>query len=589
MPVPRCSAVTSGVPSARLAQTLRGEIGGGLGQHLAGDHDRRVAAGRRRGLPRRRAASGCGFSQLSALPSARPPSRSSTGTSSSCGRRQPRAGKPQQHAAAPRPNLRSASLQIGRQHADIGQHQHRQAGIEHSRVPSDRPGLGPRRSRRRVQRARDIVERREQRLRAFDRSSRPRSPRSCGASGRRTETRCRPRRSPAISMRRDLVAQLERQVDQRPRPWPALAAKVSLALGEVAAIGGDGAQGRSRFASGRCGAQRRDLDAALVERRRGQRSAQSPRASGTSTRDRRGRRRGRAAPRRKPAAGHDRAVGEPDDLERLGGRKAGRRGRAPAPARSGSSAWGSRVGDLARRISAAGCKAMSCGRVARRGRREGDRRSRALGVVELGGERIRGASSQSLAAAQPSSTTISSGPAPAMPAPAGARRAARPRGSAALASSRRSGISHHGVLSGLLLARDEIEQQAQRRKAHRRGRGGVKRNSHQMTGSASSASERQGVAKVRAARPNGMLSPPVSATADCRPPIKRIKRRAGRRCGGSSVRWMVKRPAELRGAGPAAPRDGAPGSAAVGARAAVSVRPAISCSGPPISSNSVRP
>ena len=83
MPLPRGCAVTSGVPSASVAQVRSVSVASGSASTWRLTVTSVGTGMSKNGLSRENAASCCGWSQLSAPPSARPPRRSFTGTRSS--------------------------------------------------------------------------------------------------------------------------------------------------------------------------------------------------------------------------------------------------------------------------------------------------------------------------------------------------------------------------------------------------------------------------------------------------------------------------------------------------------------------------
>ena len=83
IPLPRRAAVTSGVPSASVAQVLSLSAASGSARTWRVTVTSFGTGMPANGPPREKAASGCGLSQLSAPPRMRPPRRSLTGTRSS--------------------------------------------------------------------------------------------------------------------------------------------------------------------------------------------------------------------------------------------------------------------------------------------------------------------------------------------------------------------------------------------------------------------------------------------------------------------------------------------------------------------------
>ncbi len=131
MPLPRRSAVTSGVPSASVAQVRSVSRASGSASTWRVTVTSSGTAMPLNGLSREKPASFCGFSQLRLPPRMRPPRRSLTGTRSSSVAGQMRAGKAHQHAAVldpfDQPVARLGDI------ADIGQDQHRQVLVEEAR------------------------------------------------------------------------------------------------------------------------------------------------------------------------------------------------------------------------------------------------------------------------------------------------------------------------------------------------------------------------------------------------------------------------------------------------------------------------
>ena len=82
-PLPRCAAVTSGVPSASVAQVLSLNVASGSAKTWRVTVTSLGTVMPLNGLSRENAASGCGLSQLRLPPRMRPPRRSFTGTRSS--------------------------------------------------------------------------------------------------------------------------------------------------------------------------------------------------------------------------------------------------------------------------------------------------------------------------------------------------------------------------------------------------------------------------------------------------------------------------------------------------------------------------
>ena len=131
-PLPRRAAVTSGVPSASVAQVLSLSVASGSASTWRVTVTSFGTGMPLNGLSRENAASGCGLSQLKLPPRMRPPRRSLTGTRSSSDAGEARAGKTHQHAAVLDP-LCEPVMGVAGDIADIGEDQHGKMLVEEMR------------------------------------------------------------------------------------------------------------------------------------------------------------------------------------------------------------------------------------------------------------------------------------------------------------------------------------------------------------------------------------------------------------------------------------------------------------------------
>ena len=165
MPLPRLTAVTSGVPSASVAQVRSISPASGSASTWRVTVTSFGTGMLPNGPSRENAASGCGWSQLRLPPSMRPPRRSFTGTRSSSepARRGP--GEAHQHAAVLDPGGEPVA-RFARDVADVGQDDHRHVLLDEAahrfggRARLGQPHVGER-----IERAGEIEGRGEQRLR----------------------------------------------------------------------------------------------------------------------------------------------------------------------------------------------------------------------------------------------------------------------------------------------------------------------------------------------------------------------------------------------------------------------------------------
>ena len=318
-PLPWRSAVTSGVPSARLAHTLSGSSAVGLGQHLAGHAGRWDRAAR----PAKGLVSGKSLQSLRLLPAQRAAKRAVAFAQASPGQvvlgaGEPRPGKAQQHAAALDPFGSIASCGVGaatrryrRAPASTGRHRgvsFKTCSIGGFAQFGDRaPG------RARHNRA------------ATAAAGRPRSrcrsggPRSCGASGRRRGRRARGVALAAIWMRCDFVAQFDRQFDGALRPWRRRRRKSAVRSASSRPL-----PARARAVASRGladGAQGGDLGCVRLRWRAGVSASGNCEASGTMTSSAAPIIE-RSSPRQSPRPCHDRGRRD-SQMTRSAGRQAG--------------------------------------------------------------------------------------------------------------------------------------------------------------------------------------------------------------------------------------------------------------------------
>ena len=164
MPLPRGCAVTSGVPSASVAQVRSVSVASGSASTWRLTVTSFGTGMLKNGLSRENAASCCGWSQLSAPPSARPPRRSLHRNEVVVAGGEPRAGEAHQHAAVLDP-LGQPLARLG-DIADVGEDHHRQPLVDElvdrlrRRAALGEPHIGER-----IERARQVIGRGQQRLR----------------------------------------------------------------------------------------------------------------------------------------------------------------------------------------------------------------------------------------------------------------------------------------------------------------------------------------------------------------------------------------------------------------------------------------
>src|ERR1700683_3347455 len=163
-PLPRRAAVTSGVPSASVAQVLSLSVASGSASTWRVTVTSLGTGMPLNGLSRENAASGCGLSQLRLPPRMRPPRRNLTGTrsSSDAGRRGP---AKRTNTPAVLDPLGEAVMGVAGNGADIGEDHHGQFLVEELRdCVGWRLALGQPQVGERVQRPLDVIARRQQRL-----------------------------------------------------------------------------------------------------------------------------------------------------------------------------------------------------------------------------------------------------------------------------------------------------------------------------------------------------------------------------------------------------------------------------------------
>ena len=191
-PSPRLAAVTSGVPSFRRAHTLTsGSEPRRIGQHLLVDQHlgRRRQAGEQAVVAERRQRLRRCPGQGAAQRASAEPQRH--GQQIVAALLQPRAGEAHEHAALLHPLL-DPLLDVVRQRADVGQHQRGDVALDEAVDDGGQIGvvaLGDLRERQ--QRALDVIERRQQRLRLLARGTRDAGRRGAIASGHRAGARRR--------------------------------------------------------------------------------------------------------------------------------------------------------------------------------------------------------------------------------------------------------------------------------------------------------------------------------------------------------------------------------------------------------------
>ena len=131
-PLPRLAAVTSGVPSASVAQVRSARPASGSASTWRVTVTSFGTAMPPNGLSREKAASCCGWSQLRLPPSVRPPRRSFTGTRSSSAAGEARAGEAHQHAAVLDP-VGEPLARLAGDIADVGEDDHRHVLVDEAR------------------------------------------------------------------------------------------------------------------------------------------------------------------------------------------------------------------------------------------------------------------------------------------------------------------------------------------------------------------------------------------------------------------------------------------------------------------------
>ena len=212
IPLPRLTAVTSGVPSASVAQVRSTRPASGSASTWRVTVTSFGTGMLLNGPSREKAASGCGWSQLRLPPSVRPPRRSFTGTRSSSERGEPRAGEAHQHAAVLDPGGEPVA-RLARDVADVGQHDHRHVLLdEAAHRLGGRRDVGEPHVGERIERAGEIIGRGEQRLRGVggragdhaDGAAAPALVEQLHGAGRTLGRNFEPR---------DVVPDLDRQVD----------------------------------------------------------------------------------------------------------------------------------------------------------------------------------------------------------------------------------------------------------------------------------------------------------------------------------------------------------------------------------------
>ncbi len=171
-PWPCFAAVTSGVPSARRAQTSASLATVGSASTCRLTFTSSGTARPRKGLLSSNGASGCGVLQESEPPSERPPRRKRHRQQFVAALLEPRAGEANEHAARLDPGF-ELFLRAGDELADIGQHDGRDLLLDQvvngvgdvALARRDDVGVGR-------ERALHVIEGREQRLRGFARFAR---------------------------------------------------------------------------------------------------------------------------------------------------------------------------------------------------------------------------------------------------------------------------------------------------------------------------------------------------------------------------------------------------------------------------------